>query len=293
MPRISVIIPTHNRADVVGEALASVLAQDYRDFEVVVVDDGSTDDTAAVVQTFGEPVRLVRRPCGGPAAARNTGIRESRGEFVCFLDSDDLYLPQRLAGVASFLDRHPEYDAAYSDWAILHEDGRLTRRPGHGFPSGRVFEPLVLRQLWHTNTITLRRRCFDQVGLFDESLPRWEDRDFWLRLAWSCRITAWSGVPSPAAEREPWTATGRWPLPRSGWPAAGPSPAGSAARCGRRSSSPTGNTRANSPAPAFPQMPAARLRRPRGSLGRTAAGYWPRSRWPAPGRPSWPSRSWP
>ncbi len=188
MPRVSVIIPTHNRANVVGEAIHSVLAQDCRGFEVVVVDDGSTDDTAAAARAFGEPVRVVPRACGGPAAARNTGIRESRGEFVCFLDSDDLYLPGRLARAVAFLDRRPEYDAVYGDWAILHEDGRLTRRPGRGFPSGRVFRQLLLRQLWHTNTITLRRRCFDQVGLFDESLPRWEDRDFWLRLAWSCRI---------------------------------------------------------------------------------------------------------
>jgi len=198
MPHVSVIIPTHNRADVVGEAITSVLAQTYLrrsapplppgDLEVVVVDDGSDDGTGEVVARFGPPVRVVSRRCGGPAAARNTGIRESRGELICFLDSDDLYLPTRLERAVAFLDQHPEHDATYSDWMILREDGRLTKRPGRDFPSGRVFQSLVLRQLWHTNTITIRRRCFDRLGLFDESLPRWEDRDFWLRLAWSCQV---------------------------------------------------------------------------------------------------------
>lgn len=186
MPRVSVIVPTYNRASVLGEALESVLEQSYRDFELIVVDDGSTDQTAEVVGRYGDRVRTLRREAnGGCGAARNDGIRASRGELIAFLDSDDVYLPGRLEACVQALDARPDCGGAYCDSRHVAPDGapmptRLSRA-GH-YLSGRIFRGELLHFALHTNTITVRRRCFDEVGLFDEASLRFEDQHMWLRL---------------------------------------------------------------------------------------------------------------
>lgn len=193
-PAISVVIPTYNRAHLVGRAVRSVLAQSFEDFELIVADDASTDDTAAVVEAFGDPrVRYVRRAeNGGNAAARNTGVKHARAEVVCFLDSDDEYFP-------SFLEKtHRALSAAGASvgfsWA-----GRLTVRSAAGRAQG---EEVVGRDLWmpriegdrqlhflssrHTGTdfgLAVRRRCFEEVGFFDEELRASVDSDFLIRIA--------------------------------------------------------------------------------------------------------------
>jgi cellulose synthase/poly-beta-1,6-N-acetylglucosamine synthase-like glycosyltransferase len=197
MARVSVIIPTYNRARLVGEAIESVLAQTYRDFELLVVDDCSNDNTAEVVSRYGDKVRyLSRKVNGGCGAARNEAIRLSTSEFVTFLDSDDLYLPRRLEVGVGLLEANPEYGASYVDMQIIDVNGKLSV-PSHlarcgCCPSGWLLDWLFRRQLISPNTITLRREVLDRTGWFGQSLESGEDTVFFWRLA---RVTRIVGVP--------------------------------------------------------------------------------------------------
>jgi len=191
MPKVSVIIPTHNRAQVVGDAIESVLAQTYPDFELIVVDDGSTDRTRQVVEGCigrnGERIAYLWQETAGAAAARNAGIRSSTGDYVAFLDSDDLYLPRRLEIGVSVLEQDPRYGASYGDQRTVAADGTVTlesriKRFG-GAVSGWILPALLRGDLIETNTITIRRHALEQVGGFDEKLWSGQDTDLWWRLA--------------------------------------------------------------------------------------------------------------
>jgi len=122
-PRVSVLIPTYNRADLLCEALDSVLAQSFQDFEIIVIDDGSTDDTRDKVARYGERVRYEYGAHEGPAPARNRGFRAARGEYVCILDSDDLYYPHKLAMQVAHLDARPDTVMVYSDFSAFDGEG--------------------------------------------------------------------------------------------------------------------------------------------------------------------------
>ena len=186
MAKVSVIIPTYNRAHAVSEAIDSVLAQTYRDFEIIVVDDASTDNTGEVLARYGDRIRVIRRETnGGAGAARNDGIRASSGEFIAFLDSDDLYLPCRLRISLEALDASPNFGGAYADLQKVAPDGTVLPSwlsvAGHQ-ALGLIFREELVRPTLGTDTLTIRRCCFDAVGLFNESLHRFEDVHMWLRL---------------------------------------------------------------------------------------------------------------
>ncbi len=200
MPTVSVIIPTYNRASTIGQAVESVLAQTYADFEAIIVDDGSTDRTCDVVAPYvarsNGRVRYLLQPNAGAPAARNLGIRKARGEYVVFLDSDDLYLPGRLeAGVRPLLTA-PDVGASYVDARVMDAQGAVLLpswlgRWG-GARSGWILADLFRVDLVQTNTVTIRRRVFDDVGLFDEVLWSGQDTDLWWRIARRYQIV---GVP--------------------------------------------------------------------------------------------------
>jgi glycosyltransferase involved in cell wall biosynthesis len=122
-PRVSVLIPTYNRAALLREALDSVFAQTFQDFEIIVVDDGSTDDTREVVGSYGPDVQYLFIDHGGPARARNAGMQAARGEYLCYLDSDDLYYPHKLALQVDHLDRHPDSVMVYTDFSAFDARG--------------------------------------------------------------------------------------------------------------------------------------------------------------------------
>lgn len=122
-PRVSVLIPTYNRADLLCAAVDSVLAQTYQDFEIIVIDDGSTDDTRARLERYGDRVRYEYGPHEGPAAARNRGFRAARGEYLCLLDSDDLYYPHKLALQVAHLDARPDTVMVYTDFSAFDDQG--------------------------------------------------------------------------------------------------------------------------------------------------------------------------
>jgi len=190
MPTVSVIIPTYNRAQYVCETIDSVLAQTYRDFEIIVVDDGSTDNTREVLDRYSDNIRYVYRNNGGPAAARNTGLQHAQGRYNAFLDSDDVFLPWRLACHIPLFDDFPEAGIVCSKSTFFRGPWRTEGQDKLYRPNPRVelvdeFEDLLLwrKREMLMNTLTVRAKCFDRIGSFDESLPLAQDYDAWLRIA--------------------------------------------------------------------------------------------------------------
>jgi glycosyltransferase involved in cell wall biosynthesis len=189
METVSVIIPTYNRADLIGQAIDSVLAQAHQQVEVIVADDGSTDDTAAVVGAYGDRVRYLPLPHRGlPAATRNAGIRAATGDLLAFLDSDDLFLPNKLAVQAAALVQNLAAGVAYANGVYFRTtpDAPVGRvQDGLPTPSGWVFGDLLAGNFLAPPVVLVRRTVLDEVGLFDESPDFFavEDFDLWLRLA--------------------------------------------------------------------------------------------------------------
>jgi hypothetical protein len=180
----SVIIPNHNHAGYVGEAIGSVLAQEYRNIEVIVVDDGSTDDSLAVIRRFADRVRVVEQSQHGLSAARNRGIREARGSYVCFLDADDLYEPSFLSFMIPFLEGDAEADGAYCAYRFVDSRNTpLPERSGRVVPPAQVHQALLRGNFLVPEAVLLRRSCLAEGDLFDESLRACEDWDLWLRLS--------------------------------------------------------------------------------------------------------------
>jgi glycosyltransferase involved in cell wall biosynthesis len=182
--QLSVVIPTFNRRHLVCEAVASVCAQRHAECEIVVVDDGSTDQTAAALESrFSNRLRLVRTDNRGVAAARNLGVAASRGELLAFLDSDDLWLPDKLVTQLAFFAAHPEAQICQTEEIWIRNGARVNPCAHHGKPSGDIFVPSLRRCLVSPSAVMLRRRLFERSGGFDASLPACEDYDLWLRIA--------------------------------------------------------------------------------------------------------------
>lgn len=198
MPRVSVIIPTYNRAHLVGEAIQSLFNQTYRDFEIIVVDNGSADNTREVLSRYGERIRYLFQQNAGPAAARNTGIRASTGEMLAFLDDDDTVSPTKLAHQVAYLDARPDIAVVYTGWQIIGADGTTLLREVRPVWQGEILKDLLLEEyLFPIHSILIRRECFDRVGLFDETLPTSEEVDLWYRLA---RIYRFGCIAQPLCQ---------------------------------------------------------------------------------------------
>lgn len=184
VPTVSVVIPTYNAAAFVGQAIKSVLAQTYRDVEVIVVDDGSTDQTQSILSRFGAPVRCIRQANQGVAVARNCGIHESRGRYVAFLDADDTWLPGKLERQVAALEAYPDCAACYAaftrvDWELRPIGISRSPRQAATLPdlllNGNVIGSIC--------TVLIERELFDRVGGFDPQLSQCADWDMWIRLA--------------------------------------------------------------------------------------------------------------
>ena len=185
-PKVTVIVPLYDGRRFIAQALDSALAQTFRDFEIVIVDDGSTDDSRECIARHLElpQVRFVRQRNLGVAAARNTGIRSSSGEIVAFLDQDDVWLPDKLALQVEYLDRPPmpnSYMGSRSIW-VPRASGRIWQGLGRG-SDGPVFPGIVARNRIAVLTVAVRRTCLAQVGPFDETISKADDYELWLRIA--------------------------------------------------------------------------------------------------------------
>jgi len=188
-PTVSVVIPTYNRKDLLPEAIDSVLGQTFTDYEVIVMDHGSTDGTAQWVSaTYGNRVRCISLPyCELPACPRNAGIRAARGEFVCFLDSDDLWLPHTLKRLMEAAEADPAAGLYFGLAQAFEGSKTLSTTIDPARPrSGHVFERLLSGNFVAIPTVMVRRDVLEAVGGFDErpAYRATEDYDLWLRIAY-------------------------------------------------------------------------------------------------------------
>jgi glycosyltransferase involved in cell wall biosynthesis len=185
-PLVSVIIPTFNRAQKVVKAISSVLDQTFKDSEIIVVDDGSEDETHLAVSKFKNLVKYKAHTSNlGVSAARNSGIRLSRAPFVSFLDSDDYWLPKKLYEQVDYFEKHPQAKICQTEEIWIRNGKRVNPKNKHKKPSGDIFIPSLKLCLVSPSAVMLKRSLLDDVGVFDESLPACEDYDLWLRIA--CR----------------------------------------------------------------------------------------------------------
>lgn len=187
---ISIIIPTHNRASFLSEAIHSVLNQDlFQDlhksppFEFWVVDDGSKDETRDVVRSFGEKVKYFYQRHQGVSAARNQGLRLSSGAFIAFLDSDDLWMTNKMRAQMSFLEAYPKRMACYTEEVWIRNGVFANPKMKHQKYSGRIFDKVLSLCLLSLSSALFRREVFEVIGDFDENLPACEDYDLGIRLA--------------------------------------------------------------------------------------------------------------
>ena len=182
-PAISVIIPTYNREATLERAIKSVLEQNYSDFELIIIDDGSTDDTSKILRKYKKQIRSFSMLHSGVSAARNFGINKACGEWIALLDSDDYWLPQKLEKQMQWLDENPEFK--------IHQVGEKWIRNGkfvnpmdkHKKYSGWIFEQCLPLCIVSPSAVIIHKSVLDDVGLFNEGMPVCEDYDLWLRVA--------------------------------------------------------------------------------------------------------------
>lgn len=184
VPEISVIIPTHNGARFIPHAIRSVMSQDFSDYEIIVVDDGSDDGTASEIRRQFPEVRVFSQSNGGPARARNHGIRVARGRYVAFLDDDDLWEPQKLSKQVRLLQSRNDLSMVFTDWVPFRDDGTIGRASSRStLMEGDLVRNIFLYSGVATPTVMVRKAILESVGGFDEELHIGEDDNLWMRIA--------------------------------------------------------------------------------------------------------------
>ncbi len=185
-PLVSVIIPTFNRSKKLLRAVQSVIDQEYKDFEIIVVDDGSTDDTCKTIVKFHNFIRYIRLDNNrGVSVARNIGIQNSLAPWIAFLDSDDYWLKKKLKIQMEFIYNNPQSMACQTEEIWIRNGRRVNPKIKHKKLSGDIFYQSLKLCLVSPSSVAIKRSVFDEIGLFDESMPAAEDYDLWLRM--SCR----------------------------------------------------------------------------------------------------------
>lgn len=206
MPKVSVIIPAYNAERYICEAIESVFAQTYQDLEIIIVDDGSKDDIKQILSQYGNKIRYIYQNNSGVSAARNRGIREARGEYIAFLDADDIWLSNKLMWQVSIAEENPEIALISTDAEFFNENGLLSpsQKPSDStqFENGSLrynaamanindgtilkgdfYKDLLLGNLIGLSTVLVRKECLSNVGFFNEALSICEDYELWIRIA--------------------------------------------------------------------------------------------------------------
>jgi glycosyltransferase involved in cell wall biosynthesis len=182
-PLVSVIIPTYNRGWIVKEAIDSVLEQDFSDYELIVVDDGSDDNTPTILKAYGKKIIVLHQANKGVSAARNRGIAAASGRLIAFLDSDDLWLPRKLSAQVKFFKDHPDAVINQTQERWIRSGVPLNPKKRHHKFSGMIFERSLALCLVSPSAVMIKKSLFGTVGIFDEHLPACEDYDLWLRIS--------------------------------------------------------------------------------------------------------------
>ncbi|WFD11396.1 glycosyltransferase [Tepidibacter hydrothermalis] len=187
MPKVSVIIPTYNYGKFISDAIDSILVQTFKDYEIIVVDDGSTDNTKDIIKKYNDKISYYYKTNNGPSSARNLGINNANGDYVCFLDADDIFDPSKLAHQVKLLDEHKNKNVSliYSDYYIMDNNlnsiikyGKSPKFSSHYHALKYLFQ----RNYINTSTAMIVKDCLFEVGLFNEDYKYLEDYDLWVRL---------------------------------------------------------------------------------------------------------------
>jgi len=188
-PKISVIIPTYNKAQYLKEAIESVLNQAYKEIEVIVIDDGSTDDTGEVIKSFDD-TRIIYffQKNKGPAAARNSGLKKAKGRYVAFLDSDDLWLSGKLKRQMDFIEKNPEIELLGTGCYEITDKGKIIGKKIFPIKNKILQKDLIKYNPFIQSSIIIRREVFGKVGLYNQKFRESEDYDLWLRIAENHKI---------------------------------------------------------------------------------------------------------
>lgn len=179
----SIIIPTHNRALFLKIAIDSAFAQTYRDFELIVVDDGSTDGTRGLMSSYGKNINYIYQANQGPAGARNTGIKNAKGRYLAFLDSDDSWKKEKLAIQTDALQKNPEFLISHTQEVWYRRGELLNQKKKHAKYHGPIFDKCLPLCAVGMSTVMAKKELFEKIGFFDEALPCCEDYDLWLRAS--------------------------------------------------------------------------------------------------------------
>jgi glycosyltransferase involved in cell wall biosynthesis len=182
---ISVIIPTFNRGDFLLRALNSVFSQTYKNIEVIVVDDGSTDNTASLLQSYISENKIIyiKQDNLGVSAARNTGVKKSHGNLITFLDSDDEWVPHKLQSQLDFLSKKPEIQIVFTEEIWIRKEKRVNQKMAHRKLGGHIFKNCVDQCLIAPSSVMLTKKLFDEMKGFDENYLVCEDYDLWLKIS--------------------------------------------------------------------------------------------------------------
>lgn len=194
--RVSTIIPTFNRSQFVCEAIDSVLAQSHPVDEIIVIDDGSTDDTQEKLNSYLDTIKYIKQPNGGPGAARNRGLKEATGDIIALLDSDDLWVSNKIEVQLRFFREHPKIDFLFGNMASYTDSNapEIKNASIHNYLCANatnldhIIDHLIVENVIPTSTVMFRRAEFKVVGYFNESLSIAEDLDFWFRALQKCRF---------------------------------------------------------------------------------------------------------
>jgi len=188
MPKVSIAIPAYNASSFIEDALQSIFSQEFNDYEVLVVDDGSVDQTPSILKKYESKIRFFRKNNGGPASARNVAIKNSMGKYIAFLDADDLWKPQKLKLQVDYMDKDQSIGFSHTNaecFSIDNEGKKVKRRNLVCDVQGFVFKDLFWSNFIVNSSVLVRHECLERVGLLDESreLIGSEDYDLWLRLS--------------------------------------------------------------------------------------------------------------
>jgi glycosyltransferase involved in cell wall biosynthesis len=185
MPKVSILMPVYNGEKFLPEAIESMLGQTFTDFEFMIIDDGSTDNSVAIIQSYQENrIRLLRNECNlGITESLNKGLAAAQGELICRMDADDVSLPERLETQVKFLDEHPDV-AMVGTWVILIDsNGKEIEREHYPVTSEQIFRKIFIHNPFAHSTVLIRRSAINEVGVYDPQFLHNEDYDLWLRVS--------------------------------------------------------------------------------------------------------------